>query len=193
MLCSNVLLTVAISVQALLQAPAPETTTVYKIELTGGQTAWSQDKPREAGAALLFHRHPGGLLVSVKKADVKSITASRMTPEAPKAARLGKGLVVLGPTGASAPAEPGTLGAAAGSLLPGERKDGTALMNPDRQFRPEWDTRQVPGLNLGNPNSPNDYKEGRTFAYPPGGATQQAPGDVPKLPAGNGEVPRGPS
>ena len=200
MLWSNVVLTAVISVQGLLQAqaPAPAATaaaaaTVYKIELNGGQTAWSQDKPHESGAALLFHRHPGGLLVSVKKADVKRITASRMTLEAPKATRLGKGLIELGPTGAGAPVEPSSLGAAAGPLLPGERKDGTALLNPDRQFRPEWDTRQVPGLNIGNPNSPNDYKEGRTFAYPPAGATQQAPGDVPKMPAGNGEVPKGPS
>jgi hypothetical protein len=35
---------------------------------------------------------------------------------------------------------------------------------------------------MGYPNSPNDYVEGKTLAYPPAPAVQAAPGDVPKAP-----------
>jgi hypothetical protein len=78
-------------------------------------------------------------------------------------------------------------------LPPGERKDGTALLNPDRPYRPDWDSKQVPGLNLPYPASPNDYREGRTFAYPPARAIQEAPGEPPKAPPASGEPPKGPS
>ena len=197
MLWGNVLLVAGISIAALTASPAKPATKVYRIDLARDQTAWSQDVPQETGGFIVFHRYPGGLLVSVRKADVKKITAAALPPEAISGLRPGKAIVVLGPLGESSTAEAtkGDSRAAAsekGELLPGERKDGSALLNPDRKFKPEWDTKQVPGLNIGNPNSPNDYREGRTFAYPPAGATQAAPGDVPRMPPGNGELPRGP-
>ena len=191
MLWGNVLITAAISIQALTPAAAPAAATLYKIELSTGEALWAQDKPRDSGANLLFHRHPGGLLVSLKKMDVKRVTASQFVPQGARAPRPGGGIVVLGPTGAGAVVAAGTMGGAETAGLPGQRKDGTALLNPDRPFRPDWDTKQVPGLNLPYPASPNDYREGRTLSYPPAGATQQAPGDVPKMPEGNGELPRG--
>lgn len=191
MLWGNVLLTAAISIRALAPAPPPnQGLTLYRIELSGDQTVWAQDKPRDAGTALLFHRYPGGLLVSIRTADVKRVTPTRLPAAAPR--RRGD-VVVLGPTGGGPEATPAEAGSAANPLPPGERKDGTALLNPDRRFRPEWDTRQVPGLNLPYPAAPGDYREGKTFAYPPASAVQQAPGDVPKGPPGNGELPRGPS
>jgi hypothetical protein len=198
MLWGNVLLAAGISIAALTASPAKPATKVYRIDLTRDQTAWSQDVPQESGGFVVFHRYPGGLLVSVRKSDVKKITAAALPPEAVLGLRPGKDIVVLGPTGESSTADAtkGDARAAAsekGELLPGERKDGSALLNPDRKFRPEWDTKQVPGLNLGYPNSPNDYREGRTFAYPPASAHQEAPGDVPRMPPGNGEPPKGPS
>jgi hypothetical protein len=193
MLWSNALLAGLISIHA--AAPAASGSSVYKVELSGNQTVWSEDQPRNAGALVLFHRYPGGLLVSVKKADVRRVTAVPKVAEELKRLKTGKG-VVLGPL-ADRPSSGS--GATAGSALPegaalppGERKDGTALLNPDRRYRPEWDSKQVPGLNLPNPASPNDYREGRTFAYPPAGAVQEAPGEPPKMPQTSGEPPKGP-
>jgi len=193
MLWGNALLAAVLSIYGLAPAPTPDAAvTLYKIELSGGETLWAQDKPRDSGASVLFHRHPGGLLVSLKTADVRRVTPSRFVPEAARKQRRAGDLIVLGQTGAGAAAVAEKTGGAEATALPGERKDGTALLNPDRPFRPDWDTKHVPGLNLPYPNSPNDYREGRTFAFPPAAATVGAPGDVPKMPQGNGDLPRGP-
>jgi hypothetical protein len=188
MVGGNVLLAAVISLHA--AAPAVGQS-VYRIELSGNQSIWSEDKPRDAGALLLFHRYPGGMLVSVKKADVRRVTISSRTAVASRGLRPGN-VIELGRTGSGSTARPG--GAPEGMLLPpGERKDGTALLNPDRPYRPDWDSKQVPGLNLPYPASPNDYREGRTFAYPPARAIQEAPGEPPKAPPASGEPPKGPS
>jgi len=188
----------AISLLGMVPGP-PQAAPVYRIEMAGGQIAWAKDQPRDTGTALLFHRHPDGLLVSVKKADVLRLSASAPPSEAPRGPRPVKDLIVLGPTGggSATPAGNGkaggtSAGAADAGQQPGQRKDGSALFNADRKYKPEWDSRQVPGSNLGYPNSSDDYKEGKTFSYPPAGSTQAAPGDLPRAPAGNGELPRGP-
>src|SRR5262249_61550631 len=62
----NILAAAAISLLGLAPAP-PQPGNVYRIEMAGGQIAWAQDQPRDTGTALLFHRHPDGLLVSLKK------------------------------------------------------------------------------------------------------------------------------
>jgi hypothetical protein len=195
-LLENILAAAVVSLLGLVPAPAAPAT-VYRIEMAGGQIAWAKDQPRDTGTALLFHRHPDGLLVSVKKADVRRLSASAPPAQAARGPRPGN-LVVLGETGGGSPtaahaingAAPG--GTAEAGQMPGQRKDGSALMNPDRKYKPEWDSRQVPGSNIGYPNSADDYKEGKTFAYPPAGSTQSAPGDLPRAPAGSGELPRGP-
>ncbi len=190
MLWSNALLAGLISIHA--ATPAASGPSVYKVELSGNQTVWSEDQPRNAGALVLFHRYPGGLLVSVKKADVRRVTA---VPRVAEELKTGKD-VVLGPLADRPSSESG---ATAGKALPegaapppGARKDGAALLNPDRRYRPEWDSKQVPGLNLPYPASPNDYREGRTFPYPPAGAVQAAPGEPPTMAPGSGEPPKGP-
>jgi hypothetical protein len=196
---SNILLAALISLHAATPAPAAGQT-VYRIELSGNQTIWSEDQPRDSGALLLFHRYPGGLLVSVKKADVRRVTLSSRTTVAGRGLRPGN-VIELGRTGSGSTATPGGAEAATpggtaadGTPLPlGERKDGTALLNPDRPYRPDWDTKQVPGLNLAYPASPNDYREGKTMAYPPAAAVQEAPGEPPKMPPNSGEPPKGPS
>lgn len=183
----------------LLLPAAPPAPTVqrnlYRIDISGNQTLWSEDQPKEAGALLLFHRYPGGMLVSVKKADVRHIVVSRRSPQTAGGLRPGTA-IDLGPTGGGATTGGGAAtGNAADSTSPplGARKDGTALLNPDRPYRPDWDTKQVPGLNLPYPASPNDYREGRTMAYPPGTAVQEAPGEPPKMPPNSGEPPKNPS
>jgi hypothetical protein len=190
MVSSGLLLAGLISLFAATPAPTVART-VYRIELSGNQTVWSEDQPRDTGALLLFHRYPGGLLVSIKKADVRRVVATRGTPALTARGQRTGGAIDLGRTGSgSAAGLPAPEGA---ELPPGERKDGAALLNPDRAYRPDWDSKQVPGLNLPYPASPNDYREGKTFAYPPAAAVQEAPGEPPKAPAGSGEAPKGPS
>ena len=107
---------------------------------------------------------------------------------------------MIGPLGArTASGSGGSKDSAEGFLLPpgeplapGEGPGGTALLNPDRPYRPEWDSTRVPGQNLPFPNSPNDYREGKTFAYPPAGAVQEAPGEPPKMAPSSGEPPKAP-
>jgi len=195
MLWSNALLAGLISISIHAATPAASGSSVYKVELSGNQTVWSEDQPRNAGALVLFHRYPGGLLVSVKKTDVRRVTAVPRVAEELKRLKTGKDVVV-----GSLPDRPSSgSGATAGSALPegaalspGERKDGTALLNPDRSYRPGWDSKQVPGQSLPYPASPNDYREGRTLAYPPAGGVQEAPGEPPKMAPGSGEPPKGP-
>ena len=186
------LLAALISLHAAGPSPAAARN-VSRIELAGNQSIWSEDQPRDAGGRLLFHRYPGGMLVSVKKSDVRRVVVSSRPIADGRGLRPGN-VIELGRTGSGSAASPG--GAAmegAGELPPGENKNGTALLNPDRPYKPEWDSKQVPGLNLPYPASPNDYREGKTIAYPPGAAVQAAPGEPPKAPATSGETPKGPS
>ena len=191
MVGGNFLLAALISLHA---APAPAAgQNVYRIELAGNQSLWSEDQPRDAGTRLLFHRYPGGMLVSVKKTDVRRVTLSSRPAANARGLRPGK-VIDLGRTGSGSTAAPDGAALDGGNQLPpGERKDGTALLNPDRPYRPEWDSTRVPGMNIPNPNSPNDYREGKTFAYPPASAVQAAPGEPPKAPTTSGEPPKGPS
>lgn len=174
--------------------------TIYRIELSGNQIVWSEDLPRDSGALVLFHRYPGGMLVSVKKADVRRVAAAPRVTEVAKKVQSGRDIKIgtLGaPTasgsGAAKASPEGFLLPPGGEpLRPGERPDGTALLNPDRPYRPEWDSTRVPGQDIPFPNSPNDYREGKTFAYPPAGAVQDAPGEPPKMPPSSGEPPKAP-
>ena len=194
MLWNNALLAAVIAIHAATPtAPAAPGPQVYRIELAGNQTVWSVDLPRDSGSLVLFHRYPGGLLVSVKKTDVRRVTSAPRTTGNPKSLQTGRDIVV-GPLGGRT--SPAVTGAKArpevSSLPPGERKDGAALLNPDRPYKPEWDSKQVPGLNIPYPNSPNDLREGKTFAYPPASAVQEAPGEPPKMPPSSGEPPKAP-
>jgi hypothetical protein len=166
---------------------------LFRLELSGGGAVWSQDTPMQSGGVVVFHRYPDGVLVSIRRSDLLRIARTKA------AATLPGGAVDVGPTGnrvASSSPTAGGAGAprrpAVGGKTPepGETKDGKALFNPDRDYRPDWDSKQVPGLNLGYPNSPNDYKEGRTLAYPSAPSVQTAPGDVPRARVETGEPPK---
>jgi len=173
--------------------PAPAGRELFQIELEGKQTLWAADRPVENRGHLLFRSYPGGVLMSVKMTDVRKVVAVRERASAARTLRPGEA-IEIGQTGGGAGTAPPSDGArppGSRTIIPelGERKDGSALLNPDRPYRPDWDSRQVPGLNLALPNSPNDYREGRTAGYPPASAVQSAPGAPPTMPAGSGEVP----
>ncbi len=195
-------------------------TTIYRIELESKASVWAEDRPRESGALLLFHRHPNGPLMSLKRLDVARVVAVPSESSSPASKWLkSKGLkpgeqLIVGLTGgaggqpsaASTDGSGGVLNifgepsstAARGAVpavgtRPGARPDGTALFNPDRPYRPDWDSRRVPGLNMPFPASPNDYREGRTIPYPPASAVQLAPGQPPMMPPSKGEPPKRPN
>ncbi|HEX7251823.1 MAG TPA: hypothetical protein VF376_02995 [Thermoanaerobaculia bacterium] len=168
-------------------AAEPAAPTLYRIELAGNSTIWSQDRPQQSGALIVFHRYPDGVLMSVRSADVKKMAAARPQPTNKQLApgqQVDIGLTGSGSASAKTPA--GARGAQAPLGL-GERKDGTALLNPDRTYRPDWDSKLIPGLTMGNPNSPNDYREGRTFGYPSAPSSPIAPGDLPRAKVETGD------
>ena len=192
----RVLLTAILFAVATDAFAAPETA-LYRVELRGGSAVLAVDRPRESGATFLFRLHPNGQLTSVRKSEVVRVTLVPARGSTAAASGLRPGdQVVLGATGGvSAGPAAGAAAAvrpAGEGSKPGERRDGTALFNPDRTYRPEWDSRQVPGLNMAYPASPNDYREGYTLAYPPASAVQSAPGQPPMMPPASGEVPRAP-
>lgn len=152
--------------------------TLYRIELEGGQTFLAKAPPVPRASRLVFSRHPDGAVMSLKRADVHRVVSVAAGPPKAVARDIRPGtLVVLGPTGEGSA---GTEVAGERSVpRPGEAPDGRALLNPSRQYRPEWDSSQVPGQTLAYPASPADYREGRTLSYPPGGAVQSGTGQPP--------------
>ena len=155
----------------------PGPVTVYRIETARLGVLWSSDHPLQTGDQVTFHQHPGGTLVSVRRSEIRRVSTERLAAHA-------NGVIDVGVTGASGLRrdEPkGARGTARPAPGPGENRDGTALLNPDRKYQPSIDSKQVPGMNLAYPASPNDYREGKTFAYPAPGAVQSYPGDTPRM------------
>jgi hypothetical protein len=180
-------LLLAAAVAAASPATGPNAVPLYRIELAGGQSDWAIGKPQPNGALLLFRRYPNGALMSVRARDVKRISAGSPA-EAGKRIQPGE-LIEVGATGGGAGGTAAGGTASGGKALaippPGARKDGSALFNPDRAYKADWDSKLVPGSTMGYPNSPNDYAEGKTIAHPPAPATQSVPGDVPRAPEPN--------
>jgi hypothetical protein len=184
---------------------APAAANLYRLELSGGGAVWSKDAPMQSGTLVTFHRYPDGALVSIRRSDLVRVAITKPEPSVARGLAAGAAVDIgitgsgtgpasaAGRAGAGATRRPAGAGAkATNNPAPGETKEGTALFNPDRAYKPEWDSRQVPGLNLGNPNSPNDYKEGRTLAYPPAPVTQAAPGDLPRAKVETSDPPKAP-
>lgn len=166
---------------------------LYRVELAAGPALLAKTPPVPQGARLVFARHPDGALVSVRRSEVKRVisvpavrgpgtaTAGASSATATVVRNLRPGdVLILGPTGG------GGSGAAAGAgsttsteARPGETGAGKAMLNPTRDYRPEWDARQVPGASLAFPASPSDYREGATLSYPPASGTQSGPGQPP--------------
>ncbi len=201
MLLGAVLLAGALAAEKPAAAPttaapaAAASKQLYRLELAGRQTLWAEDHPQQSGSMIVFRRFPDGILVSIRRSDILRIVSARYEPAAARAIKPG-GVIDLGMTGGSSGSghlSAATKGAGATqSTAPGERSDGTALFNPNRTYRPDWDSKQVPGMNLGYPASPNDYQEGRTLAYPSASSPPPAPGDVPRARVETGEPPKAP-
>ena len=185
MILAVVLLSSAAAVTTAAAEPAAPT--LYRIELAGNSTIWSQDRPQQSGALIVFHRYPDGVLMSVRSSDVKRMASARPQPPTNKQLAPGQQIDIGQTGGGSAKTPTGARGNAQPPLGLGERKDGTALLNPDRTYRPDWDSKLVPGLSMGNPNSPNDYREGRTFGYPSAASPSIAPGDLPRAKVETGD------
>ena len=187
------LVALALSVSP-LRATAGEAM-IYRVELASGAALLARTPPVPQGNRLVFARHPDGVLLSLKRADVRRVVSVPLAPTTATATvrkfRPGE-LIILGPTGEGAGGAANTASIAkAGTMAPGEAPDGSALLNPARDYRPGWDGSQVPGMNLAYPAAPGDYREGKTFAYPPGTAVQTAPGQPPTgVPSG--EPPKSP-
>ena len=152
---------------------------VHRVELVSGGTILAKTVPVVSGTRLVFGRYPDGALLSVRRSEVRRVVGAPVRGANALAVRdLKPGeLLVLGPTGEGSSAA--RAGAAPEEPRPGEARGGRAMFNPSRDYRPEWDARQVPGASLAYPASPGDYREGATLAYPPGSAAQSAPGQPP--------------
>ena len=169
-------------------ATAAATPELYRLDLGGNTNIWAQDRPQSVGGSIVFHRYPDGALMSVKASDVKRISLAK--PQPTRQGLAPGQQIDIGMTGGGAASRGGgatTAARGAAQPNPGERKDGSALFNPNRAFRPDWDSKQVPGMNIGNPNSPNDYQEGRTFAFPSAASPSIAPGDLPRAKVETGD------
>jgi hypothetical protein len=188
---------------AATSAAAPAAPNLYRIELAGGGAVWAKDAPMQSGTLVTFHRYPDGVLVSIRRSDLVRVAITKPAPSVARGLVAG-GAIDIGITGTGGGSSSAIGKAGAGApkratgAVPksnpalGETKEGTALFNPDRAYRPDWDSRQVPGLNLGNPNSPNDYREGKTLAYPSAAGSVAAPGDLPRAKVETGDPPKGP-
>ncbi|KAA0252190.1 MAG: hypothetical protein EDX89_19490 [Acidobacteria bacterium] len=75
---------------------------------------------------------------------------------------------------------------------PGEGEAGRSALNPDRPYRPEWDSSQAPGYSMPYPPPGVQWREGENVAYPPGSGTQSAPGQPPMVPGMGGSRPAPP-
>jgi hypothetical protein len=168
-------------------APAEPPIVVYRIETARQGFLYAADHPMQAGELVSFHEYPNGTLVSLRRSEIARVVAEKRArssagPRPGEAIDIG----LAGPGSASGTGIGATSGPHGGVARgPGSRSDGTALFNPDRAYRPADDSKLVPGATMGYPNSPNDYREGRTMSYPAAPAVQTAPGNPPTMPESN--------
>jgi hypothetical protein len=162
-----------LSLIAILLLPAPPVS--YRIDLKGGATYWSPAKPGERSGRYVF-RTAEGTLMSIRVSDVARIRQAAM-PGKPG------GSVELGPTSPAAAAR--NQKAVAERLRAARRRKPENLLKQD-PYRP--------GVGEPYPAAPNDYRVGKTFAYPPSGKVYEgpAPTNVPEGPAPT-NVPEGPA
>ncbi len=165
------------------------------------------DAPRAEGSRVVFHRYPDRLFMSARTADVVLVETFKAQSAAPSPnegaeTRMSESVVVSAPGPSLRPGEVVDIGltgdgsdllrerasalaakAAAAEPVrrPGEGARGKALFNPNRDYRPEWDSKLVPGYSMPYANSPNDLLEGKTLSYPPGSGRQLSLGAPPTL------------
>jgi len=167
-------------------APSDPPIVVYRIETARQGILYAADHPMQTGEVVSFHEHPNGTLVSLRRSEIARVVVEKRA-RSTSGPRPGEA-IDIGLTGPGSSSRTTVVGASAGTLGggstpgPGSRPDGSALFNPDRAYRPADDSKLVPGATMGYPNSPNDYREGRTMSYPAAPAVQSAPGNPPTMP-----------
>ena len=143
--------------------------TVYRIDLIPSGELITRDAPASKGTMLVFRRHPDGILMSVRKTDVKKISQISLADVPPGPADQVIQIGNLAMQGGSSQAGPASASSVATAKGPALGKGFYSAL--------------VPGQSLAEPNSPNDYQVGRTFAGPPPNAVQSAPGAPPTAPS----------
>jgi hypothetical protein len=139
----------------------------------------SIDQPVLKGNAYLFHSHPAGTLMSMRRSQVKHIT--KIAPEATDATYDVVQIGNLAMQGGSSQAGPTN----ASAVRP---RGAAAKTGPE--LGQGFYSNVIPGETTAMPNSANDYQIGRTYAYAPSNATQSSPGAPPTAPsATNGSNP----
>ncbi|MEP6995460.1 MAG: hypothetical protein ABI968_13125 [Acidobacteriota bacterium] len=143
----------------------------YQIDLAPSGKVISQDAPTAKGATIVFHRYPDGLLMSMRRSDVRAF--ARITPQAAVATLPKERLVQIG-----------TLAMQGGTSQQAGLTNASALTT---KAPPAVGTgfygNVVPGSTQGMPNSANDNVIGKSWAAPPSNAVQSSPGAPPGNPA----------
>ncbi|HEX4439431.1 MAG TPA: hypothetical protein VH854_05120 [Thermoanaerobaculia bacterium] len=142
----------------------------YRIEMTPAGQMIASDQPVLKGNTYLFHGYPSGTLVSLRRADVRKIT--QISASAATSTNPADRVVAIGNL------------AMQGGSAQGGTTNASAVARKGPELGKGFYGNVVPGITEGMPNSPNDYQVGRTFAAPPGNATQSAPGEPPMMPSG---------
>jgi hypothetical protein len=175
---SNRLLVGAVLLACGLTLRAQEAT-FYEIDLVPSGSVISTDLPVTKGTMVVFHKYPSGLLMSMRRSDVKRVT--RVSPASAKSTNLAERVVQIG-----------NLAMQGGSSQAGPQ-NARVLSQPrgqGPQLGEGFYSNLVPGQSVAMPNSANDYQVGRTYAAPPSNAIQTSPGAPPTAPAQtNGQNP----
>jgi hypothetical protein len=140
----------------------------YQIDLVPSGRLIALDMPVAKGSTIVFHRYPDGLLMSMRRSDVKAV--GRISPQAAVATLPQEKVVQIGDLAFQGAAQAGLSNTSAVRA-----KSAPAI---GRGFYSEV----VPGVTQGMPNSRNDNVIGRSWAPPPSNATQSAPGSPPTNP-----------
>jgi hypothetical protein len=146
-------------------------TAYYQIDLVPAGKMISTDLPVTKGTIVVFHKYPGGALVSMRRSELKAVT--RVSPAAVQSGNPADQVISIGNLamqGGSAQAGPAN--ARTVSAPKNTSGLGTGFYGD-----------VVPGQTEAMPNSANDYQVGRTFAYGPSNAVQSSPGALPMMPA----------
>lgn len=167
----NRLLTVAV-LFACASALRAETT-YYQIDLVPSGTMISTDLPVTKGTMVVFHKYPGGTLVSMRRSELKTVT--KVSAAAVQAANTNPSDAVI---------RIGNLAMQGGSAQAGPT-NARAVTAPKNSsgLGTGFYSDVVPGQTQAFGNSANDYKVGATYAYAPSNAVQSSPGAPPTNPA----------
>ena len=144
----------------------------YQIDLVPSGRVISQDAPVAKGTTIVFHRYPDGMLMSMRRSDVKAL--GRITPQAAVATLPQEKLVQIGDLAFQGAAQAGPTNTRAVGA-----KSAPAIGSG-------YYRSIVPGVTQGMPNSANDNVIGRSWAAPPGNAMQSSPGSPPTNPVATG-------